>query len=75
MKKFLMACIFAFVIVPVFFAQSRGLAEKSSDGAVLTNFSGSYALVIGESAYNNGWPPLAGVKEDVLAVKRLLEEQ
>jgi hypothetical protein len=75
MKRFFMACFFAFIIVPVFFAQSRGLTVTASDGAVLTSFKGSYALVIGESAYNNGWPSLAGVKEDVQAVKRLLEEQ
>jgi hypothetical protein len=75
MKKFFMVCFFAFVSVPFFFAQSRGLTVTTANGAVLTSFSGSHALVIGESAYNRGWPPLAGVKEDIPAVRRLLEEQ
>jgi hypothetical protein len=75
MKKIFLVCFFMFTGVPFFFAQSRGLTVTASDGAVLTNFSGSHALVIGESAYNRGWPPLAGVKEDVAAVKTLLEEQ
>jgi hypothetical protein len=76
MKKFLIVCFFVFVGIPVFFAQeSRGLTVKASNGDVLTSFSGSHALVIGESAYNKGWPPLTGVKEDILAVKQLLEEQ
>ncbi|MDR2095156.1 MAG: caspase family protein [Treponema sp.] len=75
MKKFFMVIVFTFAVAAVFFAQSRGLTVTSSDGTVLTSFSGSHALVIGESAYNKGWPPLAGVKEDIQAVKRLLEEQ
>jgi hypothetical protein len=75
MKKFFMVCFFVFVSAPVFFAQSRGLTVMAPNGTVLTSFSGSHALVIGESAYNRGWPPLAGVKEDVTAVGRLLEEQ
>jgi hypothetical protein len=75
MKKFFWVCFFMFTGLPFFFAQSRGIKVTGSDGTVFTSFSGSHALVIGESAYNKGWPPLAGVKEDVLAVKKLLEEQ
>jgi hypothetical protein len=56
-------------------AQSRGLTVIANDGATLTSFSNSYALVIGESAYNNGWSRLRGVRDDVRAISRLLNEQ
>jgi hypothetical protein len=56
-------------------AQSRGFTVIGTGGAALASFSQSYALVIGESAYTNGWARLAGVREDVSAVKRLFEEQ
>jgi hypothetical protein len=56
-------------------AQSRGLSVVGSNGIALTSFSNSYALVIGESRYTNGWPALPGVTGDTLAIKRLLEEQ
>ncbi|MDR0878020.1 MAG: caspase family protein, partial [Treponema sp.] len=56
-------------------AQSRGITVIGQGGAALTNFSQSYALVIGESNYTNGWARLAGVKEDVQVVTRLFEEQ
>ncbi|MDR1904846.1 MAG: caspase family protein, partial [Treponema sp.] len=75
MKKIFVLCFMALVTVQVFFAQSRGMTVTAPDGATLTSFSGSHALVIGESAYNKGWMPLSGVKEDVTAVKRLFEEQ
>jgi hypothetical protein len=56
-------------------AQNRGLSVKAQDGTTLTSFSGSHALVIGESRYTNGWPALPGVGGDTAAIKRLLEEQ
>lgn len=76
MKKFFIVCFFTFFSAPFFSAQSRGLSITAADGTVLPGgFSGSHALVIGESAYKRGWPPLDGVKEDIPAVKQLLEEQ
>jgi hypothetical protein len=59
----------------VVFGQSRGLTVMDANGKTLASFSKSYALVIGESAYSNGWQPLSGVKEDVRAVKKLFEER
>jgi hypothetical protein len=56
-------------------AQDRGLSVRAQDGTTLTSFSGSHALVIGESRYTNGWPGLPGVSGDTAAIKRLLEEQ
>lgn len=56
-------------------AQSRGMSIVDAQGAQVTSFSGSYALVIGESAYNAGWPVLPGVKDDTAAVQSLFKEQ
>jgi hypothetical protein len=71
------------VAVAVFFwgfvmagaAQDRGLVIRKADGTVLTRFTASHALVIGESEYTAGWQRLRGVTEDTAAVKRLFEEQ
>ena len=38
-------------------------------------YDGSYALVIGESDYTNGWDKLPGVKTDVAEVRAALERQ
>lgn len=38
-------------------------------------YRASYALVIGLSHYTAGWPSLPGVKDDVDAVRKTLEEQ
>ena len=60
---------------------AMGLYSQNRDGLVLvkedvsyTEIPRSYALIIGESNYMY-WNSLAGVKEDVPAVKKLLEEQ
>lgn len=37
-------------------------------------YDGSYALVIGNSEYSQGWEKLSGVKSDVVAVKGVLEK-
>ncbi|GHU48945.1 hypothetical protein FACS1894200_06880 [Spirochaetia bacterium] len=55
--------------------QTRGLEVIDSAGRQITSFSGSYALIIGESNYNNGWAKLDGVRNDTVEVKRLFEEQ
>jgi formylglycine-generating enzyme required for sulfatase activity len=57
-------------------AQTRGVGVrvKTSDGQTkeITLYRGSYALVIGNSVYSNGWDDLAGVKSDVTAVSEAL---
>jgi formylglycine-generating enzyme required for sulfatase activity/uncharacterized caspase-like protein len=55
--------------------QGRGLEVLGSDGKPLTNFTGSHALVIGESVYTNGWGRLPGVREDTQAIRQLFMEQ
>lgn len=37
-------------------------------------YKDSYALVIGNSQYRNGWRPLPGVSEDIVAVRDILRE-
>ncbi len=67
-------CLFSSSLV---FAQtSRGVRVKDSNGQTkeVKLYDGSYALVIGESDYTNGWDPLAGVKADVTEVSRILEK-
>jgi len=56
----------------------RGLVRikaKQPDNSIaeIELYRGSHALVIGVSQYNNGWPRLPGVVEDVNAVKSKLE--
>ncbi|GHU09107.1 hypothetical protein FACS1894151_06240 [Spirochaetia bacterium] len=77
MTKRIMGFIFAVLLVlPLctVAAQSRGITLIAQDGTTLASFSQSYALVIGESVYTNGWSNLSGVREDVPAVKHLFEE-
>jgi len=67
-----------FFFLPVFFvfAQNRGELELvAPNGAVVGTFSQGYALVIGEISYNNGWDQLKSIKDDVVTVTKLLEEQ
>ncbi|TAL67390.1 MAG: caspase family protein [Bacteroidetes bacterium] len=45
---------------------------KDEEGKSYSLYKNSYALVIGESNYNNGWPKLPGVINDVEIVKNLL---
>ncbi len=59
-------------------AQDRGLSVVvAANGQSLGDFSGSYALVLGESNYQNtrSWPVLNGVREDVLQIQSVLKEQ
>lgn len=74
------------VLVAVFSAfllAERGMTEsrsvivrlKGENGALkdVKLYSGSYALVIGVSKYEEGWPSLRGVTEDVREVEKSLK--
>jgi len=79
MKRLFYGFLIVFLmILPLagLFAQDRGLSlqVKTQSGEQVAEFGEAHALVIGESAYTNGWNRLPGVKEDVTAVKRLFEE-
>ncbi len=53
----------------IFSAVVYGNASEQSSFQLYKN---SYALVIGVSEYENGWPKLPGVKQDVESVKKAL---
>jgi len=55
-------------------AQGRGMVIKTAEGKEVGSFESSYALVIGESDYTEGWPDLPGVKTDVEQVSNALRE-
>jgi len=58
------------------YAQTRGELEVfAPNGKVVGSFSQGYALVIGEINYTNGWDQLKSIKDDVVIVTKLLEEQ
>jgi hypothetical protein len=44
-------------------------------GGRTTLYGDSYALLIGNSDYNNGWPKLPGVKDDLMAIQTALMKQ
>lgn len=51
-----------------------GIKLRTPDGTRVKLYEKSYALVIGESEYANGWRKLDGVKRDVEAVRAALEK-
>jgi len=82
MKKLLIIFLISFCAILPLSAQQRGGSNESgiveivdASGKVVGQFKGAYALVIGESEYTNGWRRLPGVKEDIVAVKKLFLEQ
>jgi hypothetical protein len=64
--------------------ESRGLVRAPEGGVIrlpdeqgreVTLYEESHALLIGISNYTQGWPNLPGVKADVIAVRKVLEQQ
>ena len=49
------------------------IADRSGRAQTVNLYAGSYALVIGESKYANGWDELPGVAKDVAAVGQVLQ--
>ena len=58
-------------------AESRGTVVRipGPDGKEVALYQGSHALLIGASAYTNGWPKLPQVPDDLRAVRAVLERQ
>jgi TonB family protein len=82
MKKIFNAVlVLTLVLLPLPFvrAQTRGVTVKINTGQGQTKeiklYDASYALVIGNSKYINGWDSLAGVASDVIAVSGILKQQ
>ena len=60
------------------FAAERGIKRieiKTVAGETVGLYEESHALVIGVSNYTGGWPKLPGVRDDIVAVRKVLEEQ
>lgn len=75
-KKFI-----AIITIQIFFfchfltAQPRGTEIYVKDpgtGKDIRLYDGSYALIIGNSEYSQGWRKLPGVKDDIVAVRDVL---
>jgi hypothetical protein len=49
---------------------------SSSHGKqILSSYSGSYALLIGESEYTNGWQSLGSIPDELVQVEEVLKSQ
>lgn len=74
--KFIASVLFTQIFFcQIIFAQQRGVGipVKDANGQTQQLYDGSYALIIGNSEYSNGWDRLSGVKGDVVAVRSILE--
>ena len=59
-------------------AAERGIKRieiKTVSGETVGLYEESHALVIGVSNYTGGWPKLPGVRDDIVSVRKVLEEQ
>ncbi len=70
-----MAFVFFFATTAHSATRSIGRVQiKQSSGEQVTLYKKSYALLIGASSYQRGWPSLAGVKKDIDAVSIALKK-
>ena len=68
--------IFVFLIFPANLpAKQRGImvTAKTPSGKEIPLYKGSYAFVVGNGTYTNGWDPLPGAIRDVKDVARALK--
>ena len=75
---FLIVSLLTTFLVSSAVAQVRGIvpvAIKNPQGEQVLLYKESYALVVGVSEYEKGWPTLPGVLKDVELVKDALEEK
>ena len=75
---FLIASLLTAFLVSSVVAQVRGIVPvpiKNPQGEQVLLYKESYALVVGVSAYEKGWPTLPGVLKDVELVKYALKEK
>ena len=64
-----------YILLLLFLCLNISFADEPNDEAeVIKLYNKSYALIVGVSEYNNGWPKLYGVKKDVAAVQQALEK-
>ena len=70
----LVVCLLLFLCTLYPLAASDPVVVRDSSGEDLTLYETSFALVLGQSKYTGGWPPLPGVRGDVQQVEKLLRE-
>ena len=78
MKKTLLFLLSLTLCCSTAFAAERGIKRveiKTKSGETVGLYEESHALVIGVSDYTAGWPKLPGVKDDIVSVRKVLEEQ
>ncbi|MBI4773070.1 MAG: SUMF1/EgtB/PvdO family nonheme iron enzyme [Deltaproteobacteria bacterium] len=77
MRKGIPCLLLAFLVAlpTLSFAVERGIrvSARTQDGKSVPLYEDSYALVIGNGNYTNGWDPLPGALNDVEDVARALE--
>ena len=74
---FVLASLLASAFMVSSAVAQRGIVPvpiKDKAGNQVGLYKGSYALIIGVSDYTNGWPDLPEVKEDLIAVREVLEQ-
>lgn len=74
---FILFLVFAVFTLPLS-AAKRGIKRveiKTTSGEIVGLYEESHALVIGVSDYTAGWPKLPGVRDDIVSVRKVLEEQ
>jgi hypothetical protein len=52
-----------------------GIASDAVGSRILSSYSGSYALLIGESQYTNGWSNLESIPGELREVEKILQSQ
>lgn len=75
--KLLLLLFGATLLLPLYLSyaqRGQGVRLPNATGQLVELYDESHALVIGVSAYNNGWAALPGVKRDVAAVSAVLRE-
>ena len=75
-KKYISLALFFLLSLSLFAVDSKySVVVPDENGKEIVLYTESYALIIGAVNYNNGWPVLNGVKEDIDAIKTKLESQ
>jgi len=75
MKKVIFALCIGLLCASLAHASSRGITIKDRTGHVVGGYSGSYALLIGESDYTAGWPDLQNIPFELKQVEQVLTAQ
>ncbi len=84
MKKHLIFRLIAILCVSLYFINASGFfaqaqrgmktVVRTKTGQDILSYSESYALIVGNGAYTNGWDPLEGTLKDVKEVAAALEK-